>query len=159
MTLQTLILAADVPDDQATAAEAACATFVQSFAADVEGATVAAATWGGQSLLPSPQDEYEAALSALEELSGPGKRPSATDLQAAVERVREASTVWMAAQQTPTAAAVPVLPYLPDASGMVVANETPIAPAPLTVPPAPVAPAPVEATPVEAAPVDVTAQG
>lgn len=122
MTLQTLVLAADVPEDQTTAAEAACAAFVQSFTADVEGATVTAASWAGASLLPSPQDEYEAALAALEDLSGPGKRPSQADLTAAITRVRDSGARWMIAQlaDTPPATA----PAAPDASGMVVANET-----------------------------------
>lgn len=135
MTLQTFTLTAEVPDDQATAAQASCAAFVSTFAADVEGATVAAAVFGAESVLPSPADAYEAALSALDDISGPGKRPAAGDVQAAIQRLRDAGPAyeaWLQANAAAVAAGVPTAPP----AGMVVASETPV-PAP-----APTAPAP-----------------
>lgn len=92
MTVQTIAITADVPEDQDVAAQAAAASFVTSFTADVEGATVLAATYGGASLLPSPADEWAAAVADLDALKS--GRPTAADVARAVERVQGAAKAY-----------------------------------------------------------------
>lgn len=117
MSLQTIVIQVDVPEDQTTAAEAAAAGFVSDFSSNVDGAVVIAASFGGTSLLPSPQEVLDAALDALRGLADKSPRPSAAEIAKAADAVDAAVRIYNAG---------PIAPVVP----------APV-PAPVDAPPAP----------------------
>lgn len=86
--LQPIVIVVDVPEDQATAVEAAAGSVVRTL--QDNDVTVTAATFAGRSLLPSPVENLRAAIDALGKLTK-GGRPTAADLSAAVATVEEAA--------------------------------------------------------------------
>lgn len=111
MTLQTITLVADVPDEQTTAAEAAAAAFVKSLPDDAKGAVVVSATFGGTSLLPTPAERFQAARDALDALAGKSPRPTTDEIRAAVAELDDAARGYeLLLTQPAVVAAPPVQP-------------------------------------------------
>lgn len=123
MSVQTFVLSADVPEDQAVAAQAAAASFVQSFTSDVSGAVVVAATFGGTSLLPTPQEALQAALDQLRGLTSGGSRPTANAVQEATDAVdRAARALELALTAAAAPAPGPAPAANPDAAAVLAAT-------------------------------------
>lgn len=146
MTLQTLVLTAEVPDDQTVAAQAAAASLVQTFLTDVEGSAIVAATFGGASLLPSAADAFAAALENVRQVTSKSPRASAADVEAAMSALDAAAKVLEAVAAPAAPVADPAAPAAVDpatAAAVVPAptgEEAPPAPPAYSLPDVPPAP-------------------
>lgn len=107
MTTQTVVLTADVPDDQAVSAEAAAAAFVSDFPTNVPGAIVLAASYGGTSLLPDARQLLDAALDTLRGLSDKSPKATPAEVAAAADAVDQAVKVYEATLTLDAAPAAP----------------------------------------------------
>lgn len=114
MTVQTIIITADVPEEQQTAAQAAAATFVAELPHNVEGATVLSATYGGVSLLPTPAERFAAAREKFDALAAQNTIKAA-DLKAALAELDDATAAYELSLQAPAVVAVPPIAWTPPA--------------------------------------------
>lgn len=132
MAQQTLTV---VLDDQGTpsAAESAAAAAVDTIQG--AGVLVVAATFGGSSLLPTPEEALRSAIDELAALAGKGTPPKPAELQAAVDKVDRAAQVVESA-----AAAAPAPAPAPAPGGFALPDEPAPAPAPVDAAPAPADP-------------------
>lgn len=140
MSIVQIAVVADVPDDQQTAAQAAAAAFVATLPDNAEGTLIVAATFGGVSLIPTAQDNFDAALDNLRAVTSKTPRASADDVAAAVTKVDDAARALELSLSAPAAPAPADVPAAAPADPAVVAATVPApigedpAPAPADVP-------------------------
>lgn len=107
--LQTHTITAEVPEDQAVAAEAAAAAFVRTLQDDVEGSVVLSARVNGKSILPSPQEQLHEAITRLRKLTRQSPKPTQKEYEDAADALEAAGKLVTAViANAPEADAAPV---------------------------------------------------